>query len=168
MLTLRQDQPLQSRLSFSRFEPILIQNPSSTTIIMSLLQSLKAPRPTTERLTRHDNRRAVVLPLRLTMGSGEMIPAVVLNISPSGLLVLVDERASLTLPPPRCAHINGELFFEELEIPIFTLEVTRIERRKNHQLILGCKFVNLPPYTIRAIRAKMSALSSKAAAHKSR
>ena len=135
---------------------------------MSLIRVVKAPRSTAERFTRHDNRRTVVLPLRLTMGSGEMIPAVVLDISPSGLLVLVDERASLTLPPPRGAHINGELFFEELAIPVFTLEVARIEREKEHQLILGCKFVNLPPYTIRAIRAKVSAPTNKATTHKLR
>ena len=134
---------------------------------MPPLRFIQTPRPTAERLTRHDSRCEVVLPLRLTMGSGEMIPAVVLNLSPSGLLVLVDERASLTLPPPRGAHINGELFFEELEIPIFTLEIIRVERQDGHQLFLGCKFVNLPPETIKAIRAKAGTLPRQSRAHKS-
>lgn len=122
-----------------------------------------------ERHTRRDTRCSVVLPLRLTTGSGEMIPAVVLNVSSSGLLAIVDERASLTLPPPRGAQVDGEFFFDELEISQLTLEIVRIERRRNHQLVLGCKFVNLSPQIAVDIRAKVSAyLSVNNNPHKSR
>jgi len=97
-----------------------------------------------------------------------MIPAVVLNVSPSGLLIIVDERASLTLPPPRGAYVDGEFFFDELEIPNLTLEIVRIERRNKNQLALGCKFVNLTAHTAAAIRAKVNARLNGDSPHKSR
>lgn len=135
---------------------------------MTPLQLVKTNLPHSERHTRRDARCSVVLPLRLTTGSGEMIPAVVLNVSPSGLLAVVDERASLTLPLPRGAQVDGEFFFDELEVSQLTLEIVRIERRRNHQLVLGCKFVNLTPQIAVDIRAKVSARLSEGNPHKSR
>jgi hypothetical protein len=97
-----------------------------------------------------------------------MIPAVVLNVSSSGLLAVVDERASLILPLPRGSYVDGEFFFDELAVPQLTLEIVRIERRSNNQLALGCKFVNLPSQVTADIRAKISARLSKDNLHKSR
>ncbi len=109
-----------------------------------------------ERQRRHEVRRRVILPLRLTTGSGEMIPAVVLNLSASGLLLLVDERSSLTLPPPRGSHLDGAFFFEDIELPQCTLEVVRIVRQGNTQFVLGCRFVDVPSTILREIRSKMT------------
>jgi hypothetical protein len=97
-----------------------------------------------------------------------MIPAVVLNVSSSGLLVVVDERASLTLPLPRGSSVDGEFFFDELEVPQLTLEIVRVNRRNHNQLALGCKFVNLSPQVAADIRAKINARLSKGNLHKSR
>ena len=117
-----------------------------------IVQPSSAP---VEQENRREARFSVVLPLRLTTGSGEMIPAVILNVSASGLLLLVDERASLVLPPPRGARIDGEFFFDDIEVEQMTLEVTRIERRRHKQFLLGCKFINLSPDTIARIRTKV-------------
>ena len=108
-----------------------------------------------ERQKRHETRRRVILPLRLTTGSGEMIPAVVLNMSASGLLLLVDERFSLTLPPPRGSYLDGALFFEDIELPQFTLEIIRTVRQGEKQFVLGCRFVDVPSSVLAEIRLKM-------------
>lgn len=86
-----------------------------------------------------------------------MIPTVILNVSVSGLLVLVDDRTSLLLPPPRGARFDGEFFFDEIEVPQVTLEITRAKRRGETQFVLGCKFIGLPPTIGAALRAKMTA-----------
>jgi hypothetical protein len=136
--------------------------------IMTPLRVIRIPLPHSERHTRHDARCSVILPLRLTTGSGEMIPAVVLNVSSSGLLAVVDERASLILPLPRGSRVDGEFFFDELAVPQLTLEIVRVDRRSNNQLVLGCKFVNLPSQVAADIHAKISARASKGNRHKSR
>ena len=124
---------------------------------MEPLRILRSSSPQAERQTRRDARLSVTLPLRLTTGSGDMIPAVILNVSVSGLLVLVDERMSLLLPPPRGAQFDGEFFFDEIEVPQITLEITRIERRGKAQFVLGCKFIELPLAIGAALRAKVTA-----------
>lgn len=121
-----------------------------------------------ERQKRREVRRRVILPLRLTTGSGEMIPAVVLNLSASGLLLLVDERSSLTLPPPRGSYLDGAFFFEDLELPQFTLEVMRIVRRGEKQFVLGCRFVDVPSSILAEIRSKMTTRLNSESSHKSR
>lgn len=135
---------------------------------MTSLKLLKPALPQAERQTRREARCSVTLPLRLITGSGEMIPAVILNVSASGLLVLVDERASLVLPPPRGSFLDGEFFFEEIEVPQITLEIVRVEQRSYHQLALGCKFVDSSSDVMAAIRAKVTARLSGPAPHKSR
>lgn len=124
---------------------------------MESFKIVRSTFPQAERQTRRDARLSVTLPLRLMTGSGEMIPAVILNVSLSGLLVLVDERTSLLLPPPRGACFEGEFFFDDIEVPKLTLEIARVDRRGVNQLALGCKFIGLPPSTTAALRAKVAA-----------
>lgn len=121
-----------------------------------------------EQKRRREVRCSVVLPIRLTTGSGEIIPAVVLNISASGMLALVDERSSPFLPPPPGASFFGEFFFDDIELPQFTLEVTRSTRRGKNQFVLGCRFVDVPAAAVADIRAKVLAFLSIEAAHNAR
>jgi hypothetical protein len=121
-----------------------------------------------EQKKRREVRCAVTLPIRLTTGSGETIPAVVLNISASGILALVDERSSPFLPPPPGSSLNAELFFEEIELPQFTLEVIRSARRGERQFVLGCRFVDVSFSTLTEIRAKVTAHLSIESSHNSR
>lgn len=132
-----------------------LKEPLAAFEYMESLKVLRAPSPQAERHTRRDARVSATLPLRLTTGSGEMIPAVILNVSVSGLLALVDERASLLLPPPRGARFDGEFFFENIEISHVTLEIVRVDRRGVNQLALGCKFIDLSPTIGSALRTKV-------------
>jgi hypothetical protein len=96
-----------------------------------------------------DDRRREVrcqtdLPLRLTSGSGEIIPAVIRNLSATGLFAMADERFSLLLPPPDGARFEGEFFFGDIEARNLLLEIVRVDRDDSHQVGLGCQFV-LPP-----------------------
>jgi len=67
---------------------------------MAPLKVLPDNPPEALRRTRREPRSAMLLPMLLTSGSGEKVPAVLLNLSASGLLVLVDVRFSPVLPPP--------------------------------------------------------------------
>lgn len=135
---------------------------------MDSLKTVKTGLSFSEQHTRRNARCSVILPLRLTTGSGEMIPAVILDVGFSGLSAIVDERASLTLPLPRGSYVDGEFFFDELEIPQLTLEVVRIKRQGNSQWILGCKFANLPAQLAAELRAKVRARLNENGSHKSR
>ncbi len=89
-------------------------------------------------------RWTTIQPLRLTTGSGEAIPAVLLNVGASGLLALVDARFSPWLPPPCGARINGDFFLDEIEIKQGVLEVVWTEKQTTGQILLGCTFIDMP------------------------
>jgi hypothetical protein len=125
--------------------------------IMDPVKILPADLPEAVRQTRREYRWDTTLPLSLITGSGEIIPAVVLNLSASGLLALVDIRFSPLLPPPRGSRFEAEFFLDELEIRHAVLEVLRIEKRSEHLIALGCQFVHIPPEVSVALRAKITA-----------
>ncbi|MGH7962192.1 MAG: PilZ domain-containing protein [Candidatus Binatia bacterium] len=106
---------------------------------------------------RGEVRCPTALPLRLTSESGAMIPAVILNLSASGLLALVDIRSSPLLPPTRGSRFEGTFFFDEIELRRVVLEVTRIERRSPYLIALGCRLVEAPSRISAALRAKITA-----------
>jgi len=124
---------------------------------MSSIKILPDDLPEAIRWTLREARLPTLLPLRLTTGSGEIVPAVILDLSSSGLLALVDERFSPLLPPPPGTRFEGEFFLDELEICRTELEVVRVEKRDHSQFALGCRFVYLPPETTAALRTKVTA-----------
>ena len=124
---------------------------------MASIKILPDDLPEAARWTLREARLPTLLPLRLTTGSGEIVPAVILNLSTSGLLALVDERFSPLLPPPPGTRFEGEFFFDELEIYRVELEVVRVEKRDHSQFTLGCSFIHLPPEVTAAIRTKIIA-----------
>ena len=109
------------------------------------------------RQTRREARLTITLPLRLTTGFGEMIPAVIVDLSASGLSALADVRSSPLLPPPRGARFEGEFFLDEIEVRQAILEIVQVEERGNHLIALGCTFVHHSPQTPTLIRAKIAA-----------
>jgi len=111
---------------------------------------------------RSEPRSAVLLPMLLTSGSGEKVPAVLLSVSASGLLALVDVHFSPVLPPPPGAHIEGEFFLDDIEVRRTLLEVVRVENRDTHLVALSCTLVQTPAEVSARIRAKV--VSSLAAA----
>lgn len=106
---------------------------------------------------RREARCLTDLPLRLTSGSGETFPAVMRNVSASGLLATADDRFSLLLPPPNGMRFDGEFFFDDVEVRDLLLEVIRVEREGRHRLSLGCEFVQPPADLATQIRSKVMA-----------
>ena len=106
-------------------------------------------------------RWTTIQPLRLTTGSGEALPAVLLNVSASGLLALVDARFSPWLPPPCGTRIDADFFLDELEIKQGVLEVVRMEKSTGSHILLGCTFIDMPSHIARAIRDKVSAHAAR-------
>jgi len=105
---------------------------------------------------RKERRCPTELPLRLTSGSGETIPAVIRNLSASGLLATADVRFSLLLPPPNGACFAGEFFLDDVEARDVLLEVVRVERQSQHLIELACQFVQPPPPLTTTIRARVA------------
>jgi hypothetical protein len=124
---------------------------------LASIRIIPADFPEAVRQTRRESRWTTALPLNLTTGSGGTIPAVILNLSTSGLLALVDIRFSPLLPPPCGARLDFEFFLDELEVRHAVLEVLRIEKRSDHLIALGCQFVHIPPKISAALRDKIAA-----------
>ncbi len=124
---------------------------------MATLKVLPDNPPEAIRQTRREARCTVLLPMRLISGSGEAIPAVLINISASGLLALVDIRFSPVLPPPPGAHLESEFFLDDIEIRQAVLEVIRVEQRGESLFGLSCKFVHPSSELSTRIRAKVAA-----------
>lgn len=129
---------------------------------MASVKILPADLPEAIRQRPRETRRSLALPLRLTSGSGETLPAVILNLSASGLLALVDVRFSPLLPPPPGSRFDGEFFLDEIEVRQAVLEVIHVEKQGKHLFVLGCEFVHPPapiPANIRASLATRQTVS---------
>lgn len=124
---------------------------------MASEKTLTADLPETIRERRAEVRCAVALPLRLTSKSGATIPAVILNLSATGLLALIDVRSSPLLPPSRGSRFEGEFFFDEIEVRGVLLEVMRVDKRSTHLIALGCRFAAVPLHISAALRTKVAA-----------
>ncbi|MBI3757777.1 MAG: PilZ domain-containing protein [Deltaproteobacteria bacterium] len=109
---------------------------------------------TTEK--RREMRCPTELPLQLTSGSGELIPAVIRNLSANGLFATADIRFSLLLPPPTGARFDGEFFLDEVEARQLLLEVVRVAKRDQHLIGLGLRFVQPLPTLTTSIREKVA------------
>jgi len=105
---------------------------------------------------RKEVRAATNLPLRLTSGSGEIIPAIIHNLSASGLLATADVRFSLLLPPPNGARFDSEFFLEDVEVHDVLLEVVWVEKCDRHRIDIGCRFIQPPPDLATNLRALVS------------
>ena len=116
--------------------------------------------PEDSSVARREERLGIALPLKLIYprpkAVDEVIPGVLLDLSASGMQILTDQRFSLLLPPTRRTRLEVEFFFDELEIRQVSIQVLRVEQQKNYQMILGCKFLDLPASARLALRAEVS------------
>jgi hypothetical protein len=107
-----------------------------------------------------EERVEVSLPARLVRSvagmSDEVIPALVSNVSASGIQVVTDQRFSLSLPPFLGARFTVEFFFDAIEIRHVGVEIVRSEKHQGHRVLLGCKFVSLPTPARLALRAAVA------------
>jgi hypothetical protein len=109
---------------------------------------------------RREERLDIVFPVRLLYSVpneiDEIIPGILLDLSASGIQVLTDQRFSLLLPPPLHSRLEVEFFLDELEIRQLPVQIARVKKLKNHQLMVGCKFIDLPTATRLAVRAEVA------------
>lgn len=128
-------------------------NTDARTDSITILSPAK-PQALTEK--RHEARCSTHLPLRLTSGSGEVIPAVVENVSASGLFATADMRFSLLLPPPTGARFEVEFFLDDVEARQLLLEIVRVEKYDEYVIGLGCQFVQPPATWTAHLRAAVA------------
>ena len=114
---------------------------------------------------RREERLDIAFPVRLLYPIpdevDEVIPGVLLDLSASGIQVLTDQRFSLLLPPTLHSRLEVEFFLDELEIRQVPIQVIRVKQLKNYQLMLGCKFIDLPTAARLAVRAEVAKRLSK-------
>lgn len=114
---------------------------------------------------RREERLDIVFPVRLLYSVpneiDETIPGILLDLSASGIQVLTDQRFSLLLPLPLQSRLAVEFFLDELEIRQLPTQITRVKELKNHQLIVGCKFIDLPAAIRLALRAEVARRRSR-------
>jgi hypothetical protein len=113
--------------------------------------------PDALRYMRSEARMSVALPARLTTLGGEIIPSLLADLSPTGVMVLVDRRFSPSLPFANGASIWVEFYFDEIEVSGAVIRVRGQKDRDRHQLEVGCAFVDLSDGARTAIRSKVAA-----------
>jgi PilZ domain-containing protein len=108
---------------------------------------------------RREERLDIALPVRLIYSRpkavDEIIPGILIDLSASGFQIFTDRRFSLLLPPTPNTRLEIEFFLDELEIRQVPIQVVRVKQLENYQLMLGCKFVNLPTAARLALRAEV-------------
>jgi hypothetical protein len=108
---------------------------------------------------RREERLEIGLPVKLIYPRqtiDEMIPAVLIDLSAVGVKLLTDQRFSLRLPPPLKTRLEVEFFLDEIELRQVPIQVLRVEHRQNSQLVLGCKFLDLPTPARLSLRAEVA------------
>jgi hypothetical protein len=113
--------------------------------------------PDALRHMRAEARMSTTLPVRLTALSGEMIPGLLADLSPTGLMILVDRRFSSLLPMPNGTSLWIEFYLDEIEVADAVICVRGVKERGRWQLELGCSFVDLTDRARTAIRSKVAA-----------
>lgn len=113
--------------------------------------------PDALRYQRSEARMETSLPARLTALSGETIPALLADLSPTGVMVLVDRRFSPLLPVPLGTSLWIEFYLDEIEVAGAVIRVRGSKERGRFQLELGCSFVDLSDRARTTIRSKVAA-----------
>jgi len=113
--------------------------------------------PDALRYQRSEARMAVTLPVRLSALSGEVIPGLLADLSPTGAMVVVDRRFSPLLPMPVGTSLWIEFYLDDLEVAGAVIRLRGMKERGRFQLELGCSFVDLSDRARTTIRSKVAA-----------
>jgi hypothetical protein len=113
--------------------------------------------PDALRYQRSEARMSTTLPASLTTSSGEVIPGLLADLSPTGVMVVLDRRFSPQLPMPIGTSLSIEFYLDEVEVTGATIRVRGVKDRGRFQLELGCSFVDLSDRARTMIRSKVAA-----------
>jgi len=120
------------------------------------VEIVHAELPEALRYQQSEARMATTLPARLTTADGEIVPALLADLSPSGVLLVTDRRFGAALPLAVGATAWLEFFLDEVEVAA-AIRVRGCKPRGRFQLEIGCSFVDLSDGARTAIRSKVAA-----------
>jgi hypothetical protein len=121
------------------------------------VQIVHAELPDAFRYQQSEARMSTLLPGRLTTDDGEIVPVLLADLSPTGVLLVTDRRFGHTLPPAVGATAWLEFFLDEVEVAGSTIRVRGSKPRGRFQIELGCSFLDLSDAARTAIRSKVAA-----------
>jgi hypothetical protein len=122
-----------------------------------MVEVVPAELPDALRYQRSEARMETTLPARLTLLSGETIPGLLADLSPTGVMVVVDRRFSAALPIPVGTSLWIEFYLDEVEVAGAVIRVRGTKDRGRYQLEVGCSFVDLSDRARTTIRSKVAA-----------
>lgn len=121
------------------------------------VEVVPAELPDALRYMRSEARMEVALPARITTLPGESIPGLLADLSPTGVMVVVDRRFSSSLPLAAGTSVWIDFYLDEIEVTGAIIRVRGVKERGRHQMELGCSFVDLSDRARTAIRSKVAA-----------
>ena len=121
------------------------------------VEIVRAELPDAVRYQQSEARMSTTLPARLTTVEGDIVPVLLADLSPTGVLLVTDRRFAATLPPAVGATAWLEFFLDEVEVAGAAVRVRGNKPRGRFQLELGCSFVDLSDGARTAIRSKVAA-----------
>lgn len=121
------------------------------------VEIVHAELPDALRYQQSEARMATSLPARLTTVEGDIVPVLLADLSPSGVLLVTDRRFAQSLPPALGATAWLEFFLDEIEVAGAAVRIRGCKPRGRHQLELGCSFVDLSDGARTSIRSKVAA-----------
>lgn len=121
------------------------------------VEIVRAELPDAVRYQQSEARMSTTLPARLTTVEGDIVPVLLADLSPTGVLLVTDRRFAPTLPPVVGATAWLEFFLEDVEVAGAAVRVRGSKARGRFQIELGCSFVDLSDGARTAIRSKVAA-----------
>lgn len=121
------------------------------------VEIVRAELPDAVRYQQSEARMSTTLPARLTTVEGDIVPVLLADLSPTGVLLVTDRRFSSTLPPVVGATAWLEFFLDDVEVAGAAIRVRGNKPRGRFQIELGCSFVDLSDGARTAIRSKVAA-----------
>jgi hypothetical protein len=121
------------------------------------VEIVRAELPDAVRYQQSEARMSTTLPARLTTVEGDIVPVLLADLSPTGVMLVTDRRFASTLPPAVGATAWLEFFLDEVEVAGAAVRVRGNKPRGRFQIELGCSFVDLSDGARTAIRSKVAA-----------
>ncbi len=121
------------------------------------VEIVRAELPDAVRYQQSEARMSTTLPARLTTVEGDIVPVLLADLSPTGVMLVTDRRFASALPPAVGATAWLEFFLDEVEVAGAAVRVRSDKPRGRFQIELGCSFVDLSDGARTAIRSKVAA-----------
>ncbi|MBY0279222.1 PilZ domain-containing protein [Candidatus Binatia bacterium] len=121
------------------------------------VEIVHAELPDALRYQRSEARMATTLPARLTTIEGDIVPVLLADLSPTGVMLVTDRRFAQSLPPALGVTAWLEFFLDEIEVAGAAVRIRGCKPRGRFQLELGCSFVDLSDGARTSIRSKVAA-----------